>query len=199
MPSKRSEATGDVQGAGPASASATASGRTRADTQSGSMMDDAKDKVRELADRAQDEASEKARSGARRGKDRAADALGAVAQSLRSSSQQLREEDRDTVGGFVEKAANRVQSWADYVQNTDPGEMADRVESFARREPAIFLGGAFTLGLLGARFLKSSRKGEQGQGNRASRRSSTAAASQQFSRPGAVLSDREVPISRTPY
>jgi hypothetical protein len=30
------------------------------------------------------------------------------------------------------------------------------VEDFARRNPAVFLGGAFALGLVGARFIKSS-------------------------------------------
>ena len=34
--------------------------------------------------------------------------------------------------------------------------MVTQVEQYARRQPAIFLGGAFALGLLGARFLKSS-------------------------------------------
>jgi hypothetical protein len=34
--------------------------------------------------------------------------------------------------------------------------MIQEVERFARRQPALFLGGAFTLGLIAARFLKSS-------------------------------------------
>jgi len=66
-----------------------------------------------------------------------------------------------------------------------------------RREPALFLGGAFALGLLGARFLKSSRKGEQTY--RAPHTPRPSMASEQFSRPRETLSDREVPISRTPY
>lgn len=62
---------------------------------------------------------------------------------------------------YVERAANRVEQLADYVQNTSPGEMTDRVEQFARREPALFLGGAFAVGFLGARFLKSSRRDQE--------------------------------------
>jgi hypothetical protein len=34
----------------------------------------------------------------------------------------------------------------------------DEVENFARRRPAMFLGGAFLLGLAATRFLKSSRQ-----------------------------------------
>ncbi|HET7551443.1 MAG TPA: hypothetical protein VFK04_09135 [Gemmatimonadaceae bacterium] len=160
-------------------------------------MGEAKDKVQELASRAQDKASQQVQTGMSKGKNRAADTLGAVAQSLLYSSQQLRDQDRRTVGGVVEKAANRMERWADYVQNTDAREMANRVEGFARREPAIFLGSAFALGLLGARFLKSSRKGEQPY--RSPYQSQFAARDQEFSRPRGTLSDREVPISRTPY
>ena len=196
MPRQRTAPSGEAQSA--ASGSTSASNRARDPAQGSDVMDDAKGKVQELASQAQDKASEQVQAGVSRGKNRAADTLGAVAQSLLISSQQLRDQDRRTVGGVVEKAANRVERWADYMQNTDAREMADRVEHFARREPAIFLGGAFALGLLGARFLKSSRKGEQ-QPYRARYPSQPAARNQQFSRPRGTLSDREVPISRTPY
>jgi ElaB/YqjD/DUF883 family membrane-anchored ribosome-binding protein len=162
-----------------------------------SMVDEAKEKVQELAGQAQDRASQQVQAGVSRGKNRAADTLGAVAQSLVFSSQQLREQNRGAVGGYVEKAANRVERWADYVQNTDAREIAYRAENFARREPALFLGGAFALGLLGARFLKSSRRGEQQSG--APYDASRASWSQPSDRPRGTMSDREIPISRTPY
>jgi len=195
MPSKRTATTGDAQST--TSGSTSAPDRTRNQAQGGSMVDEAKDKVQELANQAQDKASQQMQAGVSKGKSRAADTLGAVAQSLMYSSQQLREQDRSSVGGFVEKAANRVDQWAGYMQNADTQEMAERVENFARREPALFLGGAFVLGLLGARFLKSSRKGEQSYGAPYPPRPNTR--NEQFSRPRGTLSDREVPISRTPY
>jgi hypothetical protein len=42
--------------------------------------------------------------------------------------------------------------------------MVRNVEDFARRQPALFIGGAFMLGLLGARFLKSSAQTDPSQG-----------------------------------
>jgi hypothetical protein len=36
--------------------------------------------------------------------------------------------------------------------------LIDDVEDFARREPAVFIGGAIAIGLVAARFLKSSRR-----------------------------------------
>ncbi|HET7620782.1 MAG TPA: hypothetical protein VFK39_02660 [Gemmatimonadaceae bacterium] len=197
MPTKRTASAGDTQSGGMGATSA--SDRTRSDARSGSVMDEAKDKAHELADKAQDRATQKVEAGVSKGRNRAADALGAVAQSLLYSSQQLRDQDRGTVGGFVEKAANRVENWADYVQHTDARQMADRVENFARREPAIFLGGAFALGLLGARFLKSSRRGDENQWDRSHYPTSQRARNERLSRTRGALSDREVPISRTPY
>lgn len=195
MPSKRTATTGDAQST--TSGSTSAPDRTRNQAQGGSVVDEAKDKVQELANQAQDKAGQQFQAGVSKGKNRAADTLGAVAQSLLYSSRQLREQDRRSVGGFVEKAANRVENWADYMQNADTREMAERVENFARREPAIFIGGAFALGLLGARFLKSSRRGERPYRAPYSPRPNMP--SEQFARPHGTLSDREVPISRTPY
>jgi hypothetical protein len=197
MPTKRTAPAGDTQSAG--TGATTPSDRTRDDAQSGSVVDQTRDRAHELADKAQNKPTQKLGAGMSKGRNRAADTLGAVAQSLLYSSQQLRDQDRSTVGGIVEKAANRVEDWADYVQQTDARQMADRVENFARREPAIFLGGAFALGLLGARFLKSSRRGDQDQGERSRHPMSQGTRDPRFSRPRGVLSDREVPISRTPY
>jgi hypothetical protein len=168
------------------------------DQQGEGMVDEAKGKVQGRAGQAQENAGHQGQRGMELGKNRAADALGAVAQSLHFSGQQLREQDRSTMAGLAEKAANRAERWADYVQNTDAREMAGRVENFARREPGLFLGGAFALGLLGARFLKSSRR-ENEYEPRSYAMSRGPRGGERFSRPRSTLSDREVPISRTPF
>jgi len=90
-------------------------------------------------------------------KDRAAEGLTSVAHALRQTSQQLREQDQQTVTGYIESAASQVDRVSNYLKQNDLGGLIDDVEQFARRQPALFLGGTFVLGLLGARFLKSSR------------------------------------------
>jgi len=90
-------------------------------------------------------------------KDRAAEGLTSVAQALRQTSQQLREQDQQTVTGYIESAASQVERVSNYLKQNDLGGLIDDVEQFARRQPALFLGGTFVLGLLSARFLKSSR------------------------------------------
>jgi hypothetical protein len=90
-------------------------------------------------------------------KDRAADGLNRVAQALRQAGQQLREQDQaGAAHEYLDSATNQVERVVDYVRSTDVRQMVGQVEQFARRQPALFFGGAFVLGLLGARFLRSS-------------------------------------------
>jgi vacuolar-type H+-ATPase subunit H len=194
MPRQRTTRTGTNQDA---QSGTTSKDQVRDQAQGSSMVDEAKDKARELADQAQQKATQQLHEGVSKGKNRAADTLGSLAQSLVFSSQRLREEDRGTISGYVEKAANRVEQLADYVQNTDASEMADRFENFARREPGIFLGGAFTLGLLGARFIKSSRRGQRPYQGGAPYRGAYAAVGQEYSSSRGAVFDREVPLPPT--
>jgi hypothetical protein len=90
-------------------------------------------------------------------KDRAAEGLTSVAHALRQTGQQLRAQDQQAVTGYIETAASQVERVSNYLRQNDLGGLIDDVERFARRQPALFLGGTFVLGLLGARFLKSSR------------------------------------------
>ncbi|HEX5409649.1 MAG TPA: hypothetical protein VFW89_07775 [Gemmatimonadaceae bacterium] len=101
-------------------------------------------------------------SGIQAGRNRAVDTLSDVARALQSSAAHMRDEQhRDDTARYVDRAGQQVQRFADYIRTADPGDIADRTETFARRQPAAFLGGAFALGLAGARFLKSSRRQEQ--------------------------------------
>jgi hypothetical protein len=97
-------------------------------------------------------------------KDRAAQGLGSVAQALRQTSDQLRGQDQGLdVHGYIASAADQVERFSGYLRSTDTRQMVRRVESFAREQPAVFLGSAFMLGLLAARFLRSSARDAAGQ------------------------------------
>jgi len=131
---------------------------------SGTITNQAKDTVGQIGEQAQqtagqvvDQARQQVSSRLAGQKDRAAEGLTSVAQALRQTSQQLRTQDQQTVTGYIESAASQVERVSNYLKQNDLGGMIDDVEHFARRQPALFLGGTFVLGLLGARFLKSSR------------------------------------------
>ena len=57
---------------------------------------------------------------------------------------------------YSETAAEKLRTAADYFNTHDVNTMYRDVEGLARRNPAVFLGGAFALGFIAARFLKSS-------------------------------------------
>jgi hypothetical protein len=89
-------------------------------------------------------------------KDRATDGLGSVAQAVRHSTQQLRDQRHETIAQYVEQAADQLERFATRLKERNVGDLAREAQDLARRRPALFIGSAFALGLLGARFLKSS-------------------------------------------
>lgn len=88
-------------------------------------------------------------------KDRAAHSLGSMAQALRETGQQRCEQDQADVTPYTDRIASEVERFSGYIERHNLGEMVGDVKRFARRQRALFLGGVFILGLMGARFLKS--------------------------------------------
>jgi hypothetical protein len=93
-------------------------------------------------------------------KDRATDGLGSVARAVRSSTQQLREQDHETVAGYVEQIANQIERFSEGIRQKNVTELLDDAQRLARRQPAVFIASAFAVGLVAARFLKSSASDE---------------------------------------
>ena len=91
-------------------------------------------------------------------KDLGTDALGHVAEAVRSGTQRLRDEEHDTIANYVDTAADQIERWASQLREKDVNELIADVQRLARRRPAMFIGSAFAFGLVAARFLKSSNQ-----------------------------------------
>jgi hypothetical protein len=117
--------------------------------------------VKETAGQVAGQVQEKAKSQIETQKDRAAEGISSMAQALRQTGQQLRDQDQTPVAQYADTAADQIERVSNFLRERDLNDIVVEVERFARRQPALFLGGAFALGLLGARFIKSS--GEQAQ------------------------------------
>lgn len=110
--------------------------------------------VKEVAVQAQ----EQAKTAITERKDMAATRLTSVAEALRQTGTQLRGQEEDWMARYSNQAADQVENFAGYLENHNVEDLVREAEDFARRQPELFLGGAFTLGLLVARFFKSSRQ-----------------------------------------
>ncbi len=102
-------------------------------------------------------------------KTKVADGLGDIAHALRQATSARHEPVVDAVKPYVDKAADRLENVSTYVQDKTLKDMAKDLEDFARREPALFLGGALAIGLIGGRFLKSASPRVSGSGPIAAR------------------------------
>lgn len=114
------------------------------------VVDQAKSTFRQARDSASSSLA-----GSRR---QAADQVGGVASALHSAGQHLRGEQQDRIAGLADGLAEQVDQVAAYLRDVDFRQVARDVEDLARRQPAIVFGAALALGILGARFLKSSER-----------------------------------------
>ena len=146
------------------------------------------ERVRDTARHTAERAQETARSALSAQKDRAASSLDDIVEVLHATGQQFRDHDRSSVADLADRAADRVERFARNLQDRDVGELIADVEDLARRQPELVLGGAFVIGLLGARFLKSSSsRMEQQMGQR------------EYTRPGGVTMGRDMTDEPMPY
>src|SRR5919107_1940586 len=99
-----------------------------------------------------------------------ADQFGTMADALRRTTEHLRSEDQQRIAGITDTVARQVEQVAGYLRNKDARAMRQDLENLARRQPALMIGGALVLGLIGARFFKSSERrgvsGRYGDGQR---------------------------------
>lgn len=116
---------------------------------------DVRQKVEETASTLVDQAQQVATTQVTSQKERAATALDAVAKTLYESSSSMRE-GQPQIASLADGAASRVVDASAYLREHDLRDLASEAENLARREPVLFLGAAFALGFVAARFLKAS-------------------------------------------
>ena len=101
-----------------------------------------------------------------------AQGLTSVADSLRQATESLRGAGEQTpiaqtAARYGDTVVTQVEQLANYLDRADLNQLTRDVERFARRNPAAFIGGAFALGILTARFVKSSQQRAASTGGRA--------------------------------
>jgi hypothetical protein len=141
---------------------------TGGSTQAGQATEQAKQQGQQLAGQARQQAGELANRGTEQVKSQlanqkhdASQRLTPIQTALRETAEQLRNQGQGSVSQYADTAADQVERFSSYLRETDVDEIMDEARGFARRRPALFLGGAAALGFFGTRFLKSSSSQEQ--------------------------------------
>jgi hypothetical protein len=116
----------------------------------------AKDKVVDQARTTLRDARERAGSTLSQGRRQAADQLGGLGSAFHRTSETLRHEEQARFADVTDNVARQIDRAADYLREADGRTIARDLESLARRRPELVFAGAFALGLVAARFLKSS-------------------------------------------
>lgn len=134
-------------------------------TSGSAMADQAKqatDQVRQKASQVTDQAKQVASSAQstvssqfEQRKGQLTQVLDSASQSLGQMSDQLRQNNQQA-GDLADMAAGQIQNLSGYIKDRGLSDLVSDIEGVARRQPELFLAGAFVVGLLGARFLKSS-------------------------------------------
>ncbi len=126
------------------------------------MLNQAKSATGEVASQALGQVQEKASTFVDTKTSDVAHSLTGVADTVRQFTETLRTNQdtpiAQTVAQYGDTVTNQVERIADYLDRADLQKLTRDVESFARRNPAIFVGSAFALGILASRFIKSSQR-----------------------------------------
>ncbi|MDB5218037.1 MAG: hypothetical protein JWO86_5964 [Myxococcaceae bacterium] len=120
----------------------------------GKIVDQAKQAVTHVASNVASQAKEQVNAQFDTRKDKAVETIGNVASAIRETSDKLK--GVGPLGDAAGRAADGIERVAEFFEGKQIGDVVKDVERFARREPALFIGAAFALGLIGGRFLKSS-------------------------------------------
>jgi hypothetical protein len=119
------------------------------------------DKAKETASGTYDAVANQATSKIEEHKGELSTGLRTLADTFRKTGSDLKNAEQktpltDVTGRYSGLAADQIENVAGYFERKDLRAMMRDAEGFARRNPAIFLGAAFALGMAAARFLKSS-------------------------------------------
>jgi hypothetical protein len=116
------------------------------------LANDARQGTTQVAERAKEQVA----STATESKEEAAQRLGNLASAFRDAGQQLDTGDAAFFGRYAGVAADELEKLSAWLRNRDMRDLVRDTETFARRHPDLFIGGAFVAGMAISRFLKSS-------------------------------------------
>jgi ElaB/YqjD/DUF883 family membrane-anchored ribosome-binding protein len=131
-------------------------GATNERTQSQSATEQVKERVQDVTGQAKGQSREQLRRQLSQRSTQAGTQFGSAADAMRRTSEQLREEGKDSVAKAMDAVADRGEQLGNYLTRADGDQILRDVEDLARRQPWLFVGGSAVIGFLASRFMKAS-------------------------------------------
>ncbi|MEO7723688.1 MAG: YtxH domain-containing protein [Chthoniobacterales bacterium] len=122
-------------------------------------IDEAKDKAQEAAGKAGDYAVKLARDQ----KETLANKVDEYRDAAKAAVEKLQDEEHAVAADKIKWAASSLDRLSKYLRETEPRELLQGANDFARRRPEVVFGGLFMVGLGLARFLKASNEPRRDQ------------------------------------
>jgi hypothetical protein len=180
------------------------------------LTDQASVKVQDAASAAQEKAAELRQQGSVRLRDQfderstqAGSQVRSLAEALRRSGNDLRQEGNANTAQLTGQAADRIEQLGTYLEQKRGDELMGDIETFARRRPWMLTGLGMLAGVAAARFLKASseqRYGDYGrtagrQGPTTQRGGASRSSTYELESGGhdAGVAGSDVPLARDPY
>ena len=144
--------------AAPQAGGATAAAAKQTDQQG--VVDQVKETGRDIAARSLGAIEDRTQSATSGYKSDISTGLHTLADGLRQTSSTFQNAAEDkplsSAGArYIEDLANKIENVSNYFESKDPADVVKDVKNFARKNPAIFVGGAFALGFALSRLVRS--------------------------------------------
>jgi len=109
------------------------------------------------------DAATRAKSFAEENKGKVAEQIDSLGSVLNKAADELENSNQPMIAGYARQLAGGVQSISTTVRDKGIEELFGMVGDFARRQPALFIGGAALLGFVASRFAVSSARSSRGR------------------------------------
>jgi hypothetical protein len=115
-----------------------------------------KQTAEETTEQVKHEVQERSRSLFASQTDRIAERLEGMAQAVMEMSPKLREKQQDTTADYADAAAEKLDRLSRYVRDKNLDDFMEDTRHLIQRQPGYVMAGAFALGFMISRFIKSS-------------------------------------------
>lgn len=144
------------RGSGGSSGSNGANAGASGPTDLGAIGQEAVSQAQEQAVKIVSQAREQVTASVKTQTTRGANIATVLSSTLQDAGSQLREQDEPAIASYLDQAASQVEQIGAMLDNQEYGQLIGSVQGFARRQPVLFFAAAVAVGVVGARFLRSS-------------------------------------------